>query len=448
LGQPQDHAHGHAEGHSHGEVRASREGHGHEHTHAHGHGHALGLLPSKNRASPLEAGAGRGKILFFDTQSGVAGDMTIAALLDLGVPWEVVESAVAKLPIAAIRIQQTAVTRGAIGATHFSVSHPPEQPHRSFREIRDLLRSCALEPDVLALSLAIFQRLAEAEAEVHRIESDEVQFHEVGAVDAIVDVVGAAACLIHVGARVLCSPLPMGSGSVMSEHGVLPLPAPATVNCLAGVPTYAAAIEGELVTPTGAAIVATVAESFVTWPTFAPERVGWGAGTRSLPDRPNALRVALGAPASERPSAHSHTLVEATVDDMTGELAAHALSALLLAGALDAWATAVVMKKGRPGLVLSALAPIELAGAVADVLLRETSTIGVRFSDVSRRELNRRVVDVETEFGTIPVKLSGEGSDFHEAKPEFDACVEAARRHGVPVRKVVDRARASWAARR
>src|SRR5690606_8268260 len=197
-------------------------------------------------------------------------------------------------------------------------------------------------------------------------------------------------------------------GSVMSEHGVLPLPAPATVNCLTGVPTYAAGVQGELVTPTGAAIIATVAESFVTWPSFVPERVGWGAGTRTLPDRPNALRVALGASSQERPSVLSHTVVEATVDDMTGELAAHALSALLLAGAVDAWATPVVMKKGRPGLVISALASVERAGAVADVLLRETSTIGVRFSEVSRRELERRVVQIDTDFGPIPVKVSGE----------------------------------------
>lgn len=428
------------DGHGHG------HGHGHAHGHAHGHGHGhaeddrVDPLPSTNQHEPLKRGAGSDQWLFFDAPSGVAGDMTIAALLDLGVPWSVVLENVERLEMGDVTVVRTSVTRGAIGATHFDVSFASGQPERSFVEISRLLRASKLEPAVLALSLRIFQRLAQAESEVHRIPIEKVAFHEVGAVDAIVDIVGAAACLTYVGAKVLCSPLPMGHGTVQCQHGLLPLPAPATVNCLRGVPTYDAAISGELVTPTGAAIVATVAEGFVRWPAFSPIRVGWGAGTKQFKDRPNVLRAVLGAPDRQPPTLGTHTLVEANVDDMTGELAAHALSAMLEAGALDAWATPIVMKKGRPGLTLTALCPRAVAGTLAEVMLRETSTIGVRFSDVSRRELERTVVEVQTAFGPIPVKISGAGSDAAQVKPEFDACAAAARLHQVPVRRVIEAA--------
>jgi uncharacterized protein (TIGR00299 family) protein len=398
-------------------------------------------LPSRNQDRLLERGAGHGKLLFFDTPSGIAGDMIIAAMLDLGVPWTVIEGTLAELPLEGVDVRRQSVIRGAIGATHFSVLFSNEGTERSYLEVRELLCGSSLRLEVRQLSLDIFRRLAEAESEVHRIPVDTVQFHEVGAVDAIVDIVGAAACISYLGARVLCSPLPMGSGSVTCQHGELPLPAPATVNCLAGVPTYAAGVEGELVTPTGAAIIATVADGYVRWPDFSPERVGWGAGTRMLADRPNAVRVTLGQP-TEASEVHSktHTLLEANVDDMTGEVAGYALSALLAAGALDAWASPVIMKKGRPGLVVSALCRLDRANEIADVLLRETSSIGVRFTQVSRRELPRRLTKVDTEYGSIPVKVSGEAGSFQQVKPEFEACAHAARKHGIPVRVVVDAA--------
>ncbi len=394
---------------------------------------------SRNAAEPLERGAGRGKLLFFDTPSGIAGDMTIAALVDLGVPWALVESVPPSLGLEGVALTRTQVARGAIGATHVHVAFPEDQPERSYREISELLAGSSLSRSVIELSLAVFRRLAEAEAEVHRIPIESVTFHEVGAVDAIIDIVAAAACLDYVGAEVLCSPLPMGTGSVTCRHGVLPLPAPATVNCLVGVPTYDAGVVGELVTPTGAAIVATVAKQFVRWPEFSPERVGWGAGTRVLADRPNALRVALGARAVT-PLALSHVLVEATVDDMTGELMGHAVACLLQAGAVDAWVASVTMKKGRPGWIVTALARSADAGAVADAMLLHTSTIGVRFTEVGRRELARRMLEVDTEYGPIAVKVSGGGDEPAKLKPEFEACARAARERGVPVRLVLDAA--------
>ena len=441
--------HGHAHGGDHGHAHGGDHGHAHggDHGHAHGGDHAhAGEEVSRNQARPLERGAGTGKVLFFDTPSGIAGDMTIAALVDLGVPWAVVEAVPASLGLEGVRLTRTQVVRGAIGATHVDVSFPEDQPERSYRQIVELLQGSSLTEPVRTLSLAIFRRLAEAEAEVHRIPIDTVAFHEVGAVDAIVDIVGAAACLDYVGAEVLSSPLPMGTGSVTCRHGVLPLPAPATVNCLTGVPTYDAGVVGELVTPTGAAIVATVAREYVRWPDFTPDRVGWGAGTRSFADRPNALRVALGTPRTDEATL-SHVLVEATVDDMTGELMGHALACLLEAGAIDAWVSSVTMKKGRPGWIVTALSRGVQASAVADAMLRHTSTIGVRFTAVTRRELPRRMIEVTTEYGPIAVKISGGGDEPLKLKPEFDACARAAREHGVPVRAVLDaalaRARAS-----
>src|SRR5690606_12624660 len=247
----------------------------------------------------------------------------------------------------------------------------------------------------------------EAESAVHRIPLADVHFHEVGGVDAIVDIVGAAACVVHVGAEIAASPLPMGRGFVRARHGVLPLPAPATVNCLRGVPTHAVDLDFEFVTPTGAAIVATIASRFERWPTFAPERVGFGGGSKELADRPNLLRLVLGAPASasaevgDDGDAATHVVVEANVDDLTGEVAACAIEALFAAGALDAWAAPITMKKGRPGLTISAISPRDRADAVAAALLRETTSIGVRRLPVRRTERPRRMIAVATAYGPI-----------------------------------------------
>jgi uncharacterized protein (DUF111 family) len=235
----------------------------------------------------------------------------------------------------------------------------------------------------------------------------------------------------------------MGRGFVKAEHGILPLPAPAVVNCLAGCPTYPVDLDVELVTPTGAAIVATAAKRFERWPSFAPERVGFGAGQRELPDRPNMLRLVLGAePSRQREerlasTGATHVVIEANVDDMTGELAGHAIDVLLASGAVDAWASPVTMKKGRPGLVLSALAPVEHADALASIMLRETTSIGVRFAPVSRVERPRRIVEIVTPFGTVRCKVSEGPFGPPLLKPEFDDCAARAREAGVPVREVI-----------
>jgi pyridinium-3,5-bisthiocarboxylic acid mononucleotide nickel chelatase len=391
---------------------------------------------------PLSEGAGKGKVLFLDTFSGIAGDMTIAALVDLGVPFEVVERAVGALSLPGVSARLERAEAGSIGALRFDVEVKKSQPHRHYADIDALIAGAKLSSATKNLARSIFRTLGRAEAAVHRIPIDDVHFHEVGAADAIVDIVGASACFSHLGAEVVCAPLPLGRGFVKSAHGPLPLPAPATVACLRGAPTYDPGISAELVTPTGAAIVAQVARSFSEWPSFAPLAVGWGAGTMKLPDRPNALRVVLGVP--ERRQSESatdtHVVLEANVDDMTGELAGHAIAELIDQGALDAWAVPVTMKKGRPGLVLSALAKKADASRLAETLLRETSSIGVRYAPVSRVERPRTVRTVTTEFGKIPVKVSSGPFDAPIVKPEFEACRKAAQKHKVPVRVVIEAA--------
>src|SRR5262245_49624447 len=308
AGRGDGHGEGHGHGHAHGEGHGHGHGHGQGHEHDHGHGEARPLL---------EAGAGRGKILFFDMFSGVAGDMTIAALLDLGVPLLVIERAVATLPIEGFHLHRGHAHRSGIVASTFDVHVEAPQPERTYSEIDAMIAASSLDAKTKALARRIFRRLGEAEAAVHRMPLDDVHFHEVGAVDAIVDIVGSAAALTYLGAEVIGSPLPMGRGFVKARHGILPLPPPAAVECLRGVPTYGVDLDAELVTPTGAAIVATAAQRFERWPTFAPERVGFGAGRRELPDRPNLLRIVLGtrpAAAEEASPAASHVIVEANVD--------------------------------------------------------------------------------------------------------------------------------------
>lgn len=439
------------EGHEHDE-HGAHEGHGHEHTHEHAHGHAH--HHHEHAAGPeLARGAGAGHVLFLDAPSGLAGDMIVAALVDLGVPRAVIADALACLPVTGYHVHFGTRVRSGIVACSFDVHVDDRQPPRPYGTIRAMLDESRLPEGIKARAQRTFRRLAEAEAKVHRAPIDDVHFHEVGGVDAIVDVVGSAAALDHVGAELVVSPLPMGRGFVKAAHGKLPLPPPAVVECLAGLRTYDAGIDFELVTPTGAAIVGAHAASCERWPAMSPERVGWGAGTADLADRPNVLRAVLGAPDAAYAHDHdhdhhhhehaTHTVLEVNVDDATGELAASWIESLLAAGALDAWATPITMKKGRPALTLSALAPIARADAVAHAMLRETTSLGVRRHDVSRLERPRRIEHVETPYGRIPVKIAEGPYGPPQLKPEFDACVAAAKAHGVPVREVVRAALAS-----
>ena len=377
--------------------------------------------------------------------------MIVAALVDLGVPESVVSDAIAKLalPQGGFHVHFCGREQSGIVATKFDVHVDTAQPERTFRSVRSTLIDSDLPQKIKDRALLVFERLARSEAKVHRMPIDDVHFHEVGAIDALCDVVGAAAAFEYLGAEVVVSPLPMGRGFVKARHGILPLPAPATVECLAGFPTYDAGIDRELVTPTGAALVGALASRSSRWPDIRSERVGWGAGTQSLPDRPNLLRVVLGAPLEGAEVAvHSgtHALLEANLDDATGELVAHCIETLLREGALDVWATPSTTKKGRPGLVLSCLSQVALAERLTAAILRESTTIGVRRTDVTRVVRPRREVVVQTPYGAISVKVSEGPFGAPQEKPEFDECARAAAWHRVPVREVL--AAALEAARR
>jgi len=365
--------------------------------------------------------------------------MSIAALVDLGVPVEALEAAWSALSLGGYHVHFSHRSRSGVVATYFDVHVDAGQPQRNFGTIRELLGKAKLDDAVRARAIKTFDRLAEAESTVHRMPKDDVHFHEVGAVDAIIDIVGAATAIEWLGADVVCSPLPMGRGFVKAAHGVLPLPPPAVVECLKDFPTYDAGIDRELVTPTGAAIVAANAVRAERWPSMAPEHVGWGSGTMDLADRPNLLRAVLGAPTIATKQG-THVVIEANLDDATGEMVAGAIEVLLAEGALDAWAAPITMKKGRPGVVLGVLCDASAASALAAVVLRETTTIGVRYAEFSRIERPRRMVEVETPYGKLPVKIAEGPYGPPQIKPEWDACAAAAKAHGVPVRVVIQAA--------
>jgi uncharacterized protein (TIGR00299 family) protein len=448
----QPHNHPHVHDHSHGHSHDHGHAHDHSHDHPHDHGaHWSEITPKavsadvvreplapRDRAAPGER-PGPELVLHFDCFSGLAGDMIVAALIDLGVPLEPIRAALEALPIEGYSADLADVEVASIAATRFVVDVQTRQPYRTWKQVRAMLEASALEPGVRARALRTFEALAVAEGRIHRVSPDEVHFHEVGAIDAIVDIVSACAAFEWLGATLSCAPLPMGRGFVRSEHGRIPLPAPAVLELLAGIPTVAAGIDGELVTPTGAAIVRANVQHFEAWPSIRPVRTGFGAGTKRMPDRPNVLRVVLGerVPVASSPrSLATHVQLESNIDDTSGELLAHACAALLREGALDAWTESIGMKKSRPAVKLCALCRAEDRERLSAAMLRETPTLGVRAIECTRRERPRREVLLETPWGTIPCKIADGDGLPPSAKPEDDAIAALAAKSGVPARIV------------
>ena len=386
-------------------------------------------------------------ILYLDCFSGLAGDMIVAALLDLGVPWALLETTAKALPLDGYTLRTERTERNSIYATRFIVDvDEAAQPHRHYSDIRHMLEHAALPSDVRELALSIFAHIARAEARVHGTSTDHVHFHEVGAVDSIIDIVCAAAALRHLDAQVVCAPIPLGTGFVATQHGQLPVPAPATLLILEGIPVVGTDIRAELTTPTGAAIARATATRFGTLPAMTPTAIGFGAGARSLKAQPNVLRAILGTPTDA-----THTgplaLLEANIDDMSGEIAAFAAAQLRDAGALDVWFTPIQMKKDRPGVQLSVLCRQADADALSEILLAETTTIGVRQQAVTRTEMRRTHISVTTPHGDVRVKVATHHSGRQNVAPEFADCEALARRHGVPLKKIMALATAAaWQA--
>jgi uncharacterized protein (TIGR00299 family) protein len=383
------------------------------------------------------------RIAYFDCPSGAAGDMIMGALVDAGAPFETLRDALGTLPVRGFELTRREVTKGAFRATKVDVViEHAAHPHRRLGDVLAIVEGSALPAAVKERAARIFGRLADAEARVHGTTPDRVEFHDVGAVDAIVDVTGAAMALALLGIEAVhVSALPLGGGFAQGPHGRIPVPGPGTAELLRGFPVVDTGVRAELVTPTGAAILTTVAASSGRMPPMVVETVGYGAGTMDLPGTPNVLRCFVGV-SSDTGAAETIVEVATTIDDMSPQLYEPLMDRLFEAGALDVFLTPVVMKRSRPGVVLTALCGTEAIGALSRVLFEESTTIGVRWSEWRRVPLPREVVTCATAYGPIPVKVSRLEGRIVTVTPEFSEVARIARERSLPVREVLDQARA------
>jgi uncharacterized protein (TIGR00299 family) protein len=378
------------------------------------------------------------KILYFDCFAGISGDMTVGALLDLGVPLETLRSELAKLPlpVSAYRLEAARTSRHGIGATQFTVHVGEHQPHRHYGDIAGMIAQSTLADGVKEKAQQVFFRLAEAEARVHGVEIDHVHFHEVGGIDSIVDIVGAAVCLEYLGVREIhVSPLPLGSGYVDTAHGRLPVPAPATAELLKGVPVHGDIGLGERVTPTGAAIVAALADGFGGAPAMTVEGIGSGAGSKDFDDLPNILRLVMGE-TSATLDRDEIQVVETHIDDMNPEILGFLMERLFAAGALDVAFSPLQMKKNRPAVKLTVLSSPHRLDELARLVLTESTAAGVRYYPARRLKLERAVEERDTSFGRVRVKTFRSGGELLRMAPEFEECRRIAEEKKLPLREV------------
>ncbi len=398
------------------------------------------------------------RLLYIEPFSGISGDMMLGALVDLGIDLDQVEEQLRLLPLHGYHLAVRKVLRAGINATKLDVhvvgGHSPghghdhqdsvaghAHPHRSFRDIREMIQTSRLSDWVKSKSTEAFRRLAEAEGRIHDQPADEVHFHEVGAVDSIVDIVGSMVALESLlPVRVLSAPVNVGHGTLNCRHGIYPVPGPATQELLERVPTYSDAIPGELTTPTGAALLATLVESYGARPLMKIQSSGYGAGTREMPTSANVLRLTLGeeiASLHEAAPDQQVAVLEAAVDDMTPQVYGYFQERALAAGALDVYATAITMKKNRPALLLTLVCAVGQVEAMSRLFFTETTTIGLRYTFAERKTLERENLQVQTEFGTVSVKVSrldGRPTNFI---PEYEDCRRLATEKGVPLKEVM-----------
>lgn len=382
------------------------------------------------------------KTLYFDCFAGASGDMILGAMVAAGVDANALREQLSLLNVEGFKIDFETVNRSGLSATYARVETVHEHKHRHLSDIRRIIEDSGVAPGAKDLALRIFTRLAEAEARVHNEPIEKVHFHEVGALDAIVDVVGAAICfdLMKID-RFVSSPLHVGSGMVKMAHGRFPVPPPAVTELLRGVPFYSGDIKGELLTPTGAAIITTVCKEFGPIPSIKTDRTGYGAGTREYEDFPNVLRVLIGETETDDAASERLWMIETNLDDVSPQIIGHVMDRVFELGALDCYFTPVHMKKNRPGVLLSVLCRAEEKEAVLKLLFEETTTLGVRSYEVERRALRRSIVRVETQFGPIGVKVAHLNGRVVNEMPEFEECRQAAIRAGVPLKVVEEAAR-------
>lgn len=384
-------------------------------------------------------------IAYFDCFSGISGDMTLGAFLDLGVPIEWLKDQLASLPLAGFDVCVDTVSRNGITAKSVQVQVEDDTTSRDHAQIRSLINNSPLSRNIKQMSRDIFERIAQAEAVIHGCTIDQVHFHEVGGIDAIVDIVGTALCMDYLGIKtVIASHIPLGKGFVSCDHGTLPLPAPATLDILKGVPVYGTKISHELVTPTGAAILVTLAGSYGELPEMIIEKTGYGAGKRDIESIPNLLRVVmgtgLGGDTGHTSALHKDTVVvlETCIDDMNPEVFGFLMERLFEQGALDVYWIPVFMKKNRPGTLVQVLCRRNLKEVLMDCILSETSTLGIRYYNAKRCMLTRETVMMKTAYGEIQVKrITGPGGSVRIV-PEYEVCKNIALVNKLPIRVVYD----------
>jgi len=383
------------------------------------------------------------KVAYVDCFSGVCGSMVLGALLDAGLKLEWLEQELLKLGITGYRLRAAKTARNGISGTEFAVETDEGFVERAAREVFRIVEESGLDRDVKDRSIAVLRRVAETEAAIHDRPVDRIHLHEVAGLDSIIDVVGTVAGLKRLGVETLyASRIHVGTGFVRCAHGTLPVPAPATLKLLEGIPVFSHGIEQELATPTGVALLKVLARSFGPIPAMRVERTGYGAGTRELPI-PNLLRISLGETDAEGYDADEVVLVETNLDDMNPEFFGHVSDLLWERGALDVYMTPIVMKKTRPGTMLSVLAPGHRLHDVVSTLASETTTLGMRIGRVERRKLARETVEVETRFGRVRVKLSRIGARIANLAPEYEDCRRIARERAIPLKDVYDEVRAA-----
>jgi uncharacterized protein (TIGR00299 family) protein len=405
------------------------------------------------------------RILYLDCFSGIAGDMVLGALLDAGLPFDELKRALGSLAISGYEVTTERVLRAGVSATKFrllehpapgtthpapSTQHPApgHHPHRHLKSIFELIDRSGLSESGRTRAKELFQRLGEAEAAIHQTSIEKVHLHEVGALDSIIDIVGAVFALEWVGAdRIVCSPLNVGGGTVQSAHGLFPVPAPATLKLLGSAPVYSGPVQKELVTPTGALIATSYAASFGPIPEMAVETVGYGAGDRDTPGTPNVLRVIIGR-AADRPHGDRVVVIECEIDDMNPQIFGVVMDRLYAAGALEVFYVPVQMKKNRPGTLLTVVAAPERRAALSEIIFKETTTIGLRHNEVERECLRREIVSVDTPVGAVRFKLAWRDGRVVNAVPEFDDCARIAAAGNLSVKEVQAIAIQAYGARR
>jgi uncharacterized protein (TIGR00299 family) protein len=380
-------------------------------------------------------------IAYFDCFSGISGDMVLGALVDAGADLRAIEAELRKLGLEGWSISAEKVKRGAISATHVKVETSEGHHHRGLSIILGRIDKANLAPRAAERARKIFTRLAEAEAKVHQMPVEQVHFHEVGAVDSIVDIVGAAIGFELLGIdEFACSSFDVGAGQVKTAHGLLPVPAPATAELLRGAPTYSSGVQCELVTPTGAAIATTLATRFSEIPKMTLRAIGYGAGSADLKEKANVMRLLIGESEISEPGEHWDapiSVIETNLDDMSPQIYGYFVDRALAAGALDVFSTSVLMKKNRPGQLVTLLCEHANLSRLMDLIFRETTTIGLRTYEVRRKTLDRELIPIATSFGEVRVKVSRMNGSVLNATPEYEDCQRIAAARGIPLKEVI-----------